>query len=188
MGKGNDLFEHVARSLGLGAGAATLRRGDGKVFGHFDGPNHVRIECTRKEHQGLSGGRIQICEGGRMTVNQRPTIVLMVQDLQPTKDEEEFFTIFQKVFDKFVEKNRKRHGIWRRSGVAGQVHEIFQKAERAYMEAYVSREVPDPDHFQDVIVYSIFCLILMEKWEHPEGEAPADLYNRVMYGEWPRPA
>lgn len=102
-----------------------------------------------------------------------------------------FFLVMQKCFNKFVERNRERHGVWRRSGMRGMTHEVLAKAERAYMDVFVAREVPDEDHFEDVVNYAIFALILLNDWERASSSEEGrglyqDRIKKFMHGEWPR--
>lgn len=110
-------------------------------------------------------------------------------DETPTKDELEFYLVMQKCFDKFVERNRKRHGVWRLSGMRGQVWNVFSKAERAYVDTFVAGEAPDIDHFEDVVNYAIFALILLKDREarvNPNAAPTVEEFKSFMNGTWPR--
>lgn len=108
-----------------------------------------------------------------------------------TRDEQEFYIVLQKLWDKFVQRNRLRHGVWRRSGLRGQTHEIFAKAERAYVQTHVAEEIPDRDHFEDIVIYAIFALILMNESENKVPSLASDLMTRedrktmLLFGQWP---
>lgn len=131
-----------------------------------------------------------------------PTIEILDDDeSQPTNDELAFFEVLKVCYDKFVARNRQRHGIWRRSGIRGMTHEVFAKAERAYVQVHVENEIPDPDHYQDVVNYAIFTLILLQQHqfnidELMEGKVGIvdrktldeieKINQRFLYGEWPR--
>lgn len=113
----------------------------------------------------------------------RPTIALLnTTDGNMTEDEAAFFLVLQRCFDKFVERNRERHGVWRRSGLRGMGHEIFAKAERAYIQTNVVGEVPDRDHYEDIINYAVFALIMMDQTDR----LPKPYHQPLLYGEWPR--
>jgi hypothetical protein len=95
----------------------------------------------------------------------------------------------QRCFDLFVERNRERHSVWRRSGLRGQTFEVFAKAERAYTQVFTAQEVPNRDHYRDMINYSIFALILMDEDESRKRDRSFDdreRFKKLMHGEWPR--
>jgi hypothetical protein len=122
-------------------------------------------------------------------MSPNPSIVACVHDdNHMTADETAFFLVMQRCFDKFVQRNRKRHGVWRMSGLNGQTHEIYAKAERAYVEVHSHRDYPDRDHFEDLVNYAIFAQILMDEAEKEAGAVkPYDeIFRKVMYGTWPR--
>jgi hypothetical protein len=106
---------------------------------------------------------------------------------QPTKDEQEFFLVMQACFDKFIQRNRKRQGVWRRSGLKGQTKEIFAKAERMFYEVIKYDTVPDGDDFEDIVNYTIFALILMRDFKTNGGEEAVTAGPRrfLLNGKWP---
>lgn len=68
-----------------------------------------------------------------------------------------------KVFDEALrimgERDKERSGVWARSGVKGQVFHCYAKAERAFTEV-MRGNVPNRDHFLDLINYSAFAIRL----------------------------
>lgn len=123
-----------------------------------------------------------------MTEQVRPTIVLSNSiDGNLTADEGAFFAVMQRCFDKFVERNRKRHGVWRNSGLKGQTHEIYSKGERAYVQVHNHQVYPDRDHFEDAVNYAIFAQILMDEAEAAaeQMEPYGEIFQTAMYGTWP---
>lgn len=135
-------------------------------------------------------------------MKQLPTITLTTfEGEDPTNDEIAVFEELQKCFDKFVRRNRGRHGVWRRSGIRGQTHELYAKSERAYIQTHTEREIPDPDHYQDLVNYAIFALVLLRQHQMnvdivagegvtvidgPKLEEIRKINERFLYGEWPR--
>lgn len=70
----------------------------------------------------------------------------------------------------------QRRGVWRRSGIKGQVVHIFAKAERAFWSIFRQNELPDEDHFFDLMNYSAFALRQLEEMDKGEDRTG---------GEWP---
>ncbi len=58
-----------------------------------------------------------------------------------------------------AEREQERQGVWRRSGLRGQVFHLFAKAERAFSEV-MRGDVVNDDHFYDAINYATFALRL----------------------------
>lgn len=56
----------------------------------------------------------------------------------------------------YVERNRRRRGVWRRSGLKGQVFHIFAKAERLF-ELIMHNSEFDPEEIIDLINYAAFA-------------------------------
>lgn len=56
----------------------------------------------------------------------------------------------------YVERNRRRRGVWRRSGLKGQVFHIFAKAERLFEQIMHDGE-HDPEEIIDLINYAAFA-------------------------------
>lgn len=73
----------------------------------------------------------------------------------------------------------QRRGVWRRSGIKGQVVHVFAKAERAFQAAFGKQEIPEDDHFYDLINYSTFALRISNP-----GTVD-DIQPDPMNGEWP---
>lgn len=66
-----------------------------------------------------------------------------------------------KALQVFQDRNAgQRRGVWKRSGIKGQIVHVFAKAERAFQAAFGKQEVPDEDHLLDLINYSVFALRL----------------------------
>jgi hypothetical protein len=90
--------------------------------------------------------------------------------------------VFRACVSLYRERNAERGEVWRRSGVRGQVFHVYAKAERAFMQV-MRGELPNPDHFVDLINYAAFTLILLmeheDRGEDELGQAPA------LNGEWP---
>lgn len=83
-------------------------------------------------------------------------------------------------FDKYLERNRERSGLWRRSGLRGQTQNVFAKGERAF-EQVMRGTIPNEDNYIDAIVYSAFALILMKE---AEAEGHKDVLG-LLNGRWP---
>jgi hypothetical protein len=90
--------------------------------------------------------------------------------------------IFRACVSLYRERTTERGDVWRRSGVRGQTFHVYAKAERAFMQV-MRGELPNPDHFVDLINYATFALILItefeDRGEDELGQAPA------LNGEWP---
>lgn len=85
----------------------------------------------------------------------------------------------------YIERDSgQRRGVWRRSGVKGQVMHAYAKAERAFMALFKFDEVPDEDHLLDQINYAAFALRLQDE---AIGRWQADIQavNKSLNGEWP---
>ncbi len=72
------------------------------------------------------------------------------------------------------ERNSKRKGVWKRSGLKGQVFHLFAKAERVFTRVQ-RNEMPDDDDLIDAINYAIFAEVLRRRgdingrWPWPTG-------------------
>lgn len=98
-----------------------------------------------------------------------------------TWSDHEVAKVLLTAYEKYRERNAKRKGVWMRSGVKGQVHNVFSKAERAFIDVEAG-ELPDPDHLEDLIIYSAFALIL---GDHKTCSAIADWSDeKRLKGEW----
>jgi hypothetical protein len=87
----------------------------------------------------------------------------------------------------YLGRRAERSEVWRRSGVRGQVTHIMAKAERAFTQA-MRGELPNRDHFIDLLNYSAFAVMLMD--EAAEKGAAFDMSEdevsaRVLNGDWP---
>lgn len=105
-------------------------------------------------------------------------------DTQSRDDAEAIAKVLLDAFDKYLERNRERSSIWRRSGLRGQTENLFAKGERAFAQA-MRGEVPNVDNYIDAIVYSAFALVLMREADG-NGPVPSELQTReLLNGEWP---
>jgi hypothetical protein len=81
----------------------------------------------------------------------------------------------------YQERNKgERRGVWRSSGVKGQVVMLFSKAERAFHAAFHRGTIPGTDHFLDLINYAGFAVRLLQ-----EDAGSAASRERIMDGDWP---
>jgi hypothetical protein len=89
--------------------------------------------------------------------------------------------VLVQAFATYTVRDRERRGVWRRSGIKGQVFHLFAKAERAFMEVMQGR-APNNDHFIDAINYAVFAARLIDDFDLTHARVPADA---ELNGEWP---
>lgn len=183
MGKGGNIPQRRISRHGICPRTATLCGRNCAIECYLDGTDSVQSEGTLRGHQERTEDDIQEREGS--VVNPGPTICLVqsTDDSQKaTVEEQQFFMVMRECYDKFIERNRERHGVWKRSGLRGQTHEIFAKAERAYMDVFIAQTFPDRDHYRDLVNYSLFAMMLLDAYEG----LPVPKLNNLLHGEWPR--
>lgn len=83
----------------------------------------------------------------------------------------------------YQERGIERGEVWKRSGVRGQVFHLLAKAERAFQQCEAG-QVPNRDHFIDMINYAAFAVRLID--EFPGGEFEDGNFTRlILDGSWP---
>lgn len=91
----------------------------------------------------------------------------------------EQLNIFARAMKIHEEREKERQGVWRRSGIKGQVTHVFAKAERAFREVFQNNKIPNEDHLYDVINYAAFALRLGYQTFSTMNDELA------LKGEWP---
>jgi hypothetical protein len=104
---------------------------------------------------------------------------------QPDPERAAHLAVLLHAYWVFVERDSgQRHGVWRRSGIKGQVMHLFAKAERAFMALFQHGELPDDDHLLDAINYAVFAVRLrQEAFSRWAGDIEA--MEKAADGEWP---
>ncbi len=90
---------------------------------------------------------------------QHAIAVLKVMGLDDNLDNRSHMTALVQAMLLYEERKAERAEVWARSGVKGQVFHVMAKAERAF-EQVMRGEVPNPDHFIDLINYATFAVRL----------------------------
>lgn len=96
----------------------------------------------------------------------------------------EHFEVLLDAMKIHAERERERSGVWRRSGIKGQVFHCLAKAERAFSQA-MRGELPNWDNFMDLINYAAFGarLLIAKDWELGRGSQRTD--DERLAGAWP---
>lgn len=91
-----------------------------------------------------------------------PLDSISVGDLTPS--ELEHVLVLVEAFNIIRDRQSEREEIWRESGIKGQAFHCYAKAERAFRQAQAG-QVPNKDHFLDLINYATFAVRLGDDLE-----------------------
>lgn len=89
-------------------------------------------------------------------IEKRMKQALLALSIRGDEDNMQQFRPMVNAMFLYVEKNRRRRGVWRRSGLKGQVFHIFAKAERLF-EIIMHDGEHDPEEIIDLINYAAFA-------------------------------
>lgn len=85
----------------------------------------------------------------------------------------------------YRERNDDRGDVWRRSGLKGQVFQMFSMAERAFWTLFRIGKTPKEDHLRDTINYAVFGLRIMRETQAEMVRQPQTSERKMANGEWP---
>lgn len=87
--------------------------------------------------------------------------------------------VLQEALELYAGRAGERAEVWRRSGIKGQAFHVLAKAERGFLQA-MAGEMPNRDHYVDLINYSAFLIRLLD-----EGAGDGMETEQMLNGDWP---